>query len=737
MDNDFLLKNFNKDRRRRYNSVSSTGQQRQGRSSPTNDNSSTSNQNKNELLPGNDEYFHDRNHTFHLLSIASLSSQHSRRSNKSTSGRSSARRSSRQRSHTSYHSESANTSSNHSSNAVSLESPPTYLNTNDSPVEGDQDKSHRRRRGSRRKSPARSRSRSSRPGTENYLYSSFNHLTGVLSLSTRQNASKQSSMLNNLGPIERFKRVVYIVQWFISISKKANQSKQKEDLAGLHSFTDIEKDLAQIQTNTSLAFDPRKYRASTESTLTNDVISILKIKSSKRTDEQIKKVVTALKTIETFAEYPLQMQWALCKHGCYQSYEAMRVIIRQGHYAENYYMILSGSVVVSSVSMNQSTKELQSQTLALLKRGACFGELALVHHSRRNATVTCRDNVSLLTLSREAFMNLFMGYKETGGEPDHIIFLRTIPSMQHIPLSLLSNNPGVCLFHYFRRGAVVVRDSSRSDWVYIVKSGYCEVLKRMRVKDSIPPRSRPLSELEEFWKYHSEYDIDRKNENNKFIPSLPPLAKSLYAFQRLASTTKTSPSLNVDSLLFSKGHRRPKTTPEIVLPRIEDGSYRIAAIQSDTEEWVYHDSKLPNLSELQQLHNEDVQEDLRVHEQQLEEVYKKLYKNKKGLENIIFDDVIGTSLITMAIMSFVEAKFLRSNSSIEVSNGAECIMISKEFLQEHLTNHAKEILRFETQPYPSEDALKQNFQAQTAWNDFKRKTVKHILKLHNLTLDQY
>ena len=52
----------------------------------------------------------------------------------------------------------------------------------------------------------------------------------------------------------------------------------------------------------------------------------------------------------------------------------------------------------------------------------------------------------------------------------------------------------------------------------------------MRVKDSIPSRGRPLSDLDEFWKLHAEYDVDSK-ERKRFIPSLPPLAKSLYAFQ--------------------------------------------------------------------------------------------------------------------------------------------------------------------------------------------------------------
>lgn len=163
MDNDFLLKNFNEEKRRRFTSISSL-QRARGQSfntdasSPSHTNNKHSQQN---LSSGHDDFFHDRNHTFHLLSIASLSSQRSRRSHKSNSRKTSAKHSARNRSNTSYAPDSENTSR---SGQHSASQSPTAMSPTNSPHADDYDRSHRHRRPSHRRSPTKSRNHSGRGG---------------------------------------------------------------------------------------------------------------------------------------------------------------------------------------------------------------------------------------------------------------------------------------------------------------------------------------------------------------------------------------------------------------------------------------------------------------------------------------------------------------------------------------------------------------------------------------------
>ena len=51
-------------------------------------------------------------------------------------------------------------------------------------------------------------------------------------------------------------------------------------------------------------------------------------------------------------------------------------------------------------------------------------ELALLHHSRRTATVVSQDTVQLLTIGREDFFNIIIGQHRHGEISDHAKFIR-------------------------------------------------------------------------------------------------------------------------------------------------------------------------------------------------------------------------------------------------------------------------------------------------------------------------
>ena len=49
-------------------------------------------------------------------------------------------------------------------------------------------------------------------------------------------------------------------------------------------------------------------------------------------------------------------------------------------------------------------------------------------------------------------------------------FIQMLDFMKCFPVPRLLEHPEVCLFHFFKRGVVIVQDSNESDWLYIVKS---------------------------------------------------------------------------------------------------------------------------------------------------------------------------------------------------------------------------------------------------------------------------
>jgi hypothetical protein len=70
--------------------------------------------------------------------------------------------------------------------------------------------------------------------------------------------------------------------------------------------------------------------------------------------------------------------------------------------------------------------------------------------SFRTATVICHTDVTMLSIGRDEFVDIFM-HIESGKEPEHVSFLKQIDLFSDWPVHLLPhNNPSICLLTYFR-----------------------------------------------------------------------------------------------------------------------------------------------------------------------------------------------------------------------------------------------------------------------------------------------
>jgi len=268
-------------------------------------------------------------------------------------------------------------------------------------------------------------------------------------------------------PIERFRKIVQLLNFLLKMKTSMDRKYRSQNASNVFSELD-EEAVAGVDCD-GMVFDPNNFKAVREVQLSQEAIHILSLSPGSRTGEQLQTALVALKTsVAAFGEYPLKMQKRLVSVGWYERFEAKRVIIRQGHKAENFYFILSGTALVTLLVNDPVTGEQRNTTVAVLGKGSSFGELALLHHKTRSATVLCKDDVSLLAVCREDFRDIFMSY-EAGKEPEHIRFLKSVPYLRDLPLDDLTTKHDVCIFHYFRRGVVIVKES-KSKWIYIVKT---------------------------------------------------------------------------------------------------------------------------------------------------------------------------------------------------------------------------------------------------------------------------
>ncbi|KAM3934886.1 cyclic nucleotide-binding domain-containing protein 2-like [Leptodactylus fuscus] len=398
----------------------------------------------------------------------------------------------------------------------------------------------------------------------------------------------------------------------------------------------------------NLLFDRSLFKAKMEMVLCSDAKQILMSPPEKRTPEEAKLAMLSLRmTVSSFAAYPVQIQENIAKVGWYECFGPGRVIIRQGHVAQNFYLILSGTAVVTKVSRSKKTGEHFSKTVAFLKKGKYFGDVAILTNTKRNATVVCHDSVSLLAITRQDFLNIFLSSESHEG-PDYIRMLESIDLLSGWPVHKLPyNNPRICVHTFYRAGTVITKDSKASSKIYVIKSGSVRVLKAMTTLKSQPLRNA----------YHLQ---------------------SKYTFTKELRSKSSAQDREYEDPSYDFSEE------EHLLPLLQRERKLDETVRSSAAA-----TRQPVVSITQE--DENVSQ-IFIHIQTLRagEVF--------GLVYTIFEDTLGMAL---------------------VSDGAECIVISKEFFKKQMTEDYIHKLSRQIQPYPTREMLQQKIQDHMKWQSYK------------------
>lgn len=519
-----------------------------------------------------------------------------------------------------------------------------------------------------------------------------------------------------MAPIERFRKIVQLLSFLLKVKTSIDRKHRSQNSSTV--FAELDGESVTGVDCDGMVFDPNNFKAKREVHLSLEAIHILSLSPGSRTEEQLQTVLKALKTsVAAFGEYPLKMQRRLVSVGWYERFEAKRVIIRQGHKAENFYFILSGTAVVTLLINDAKTKEERDTTVAVLGKGSSFGELALLHHKTRSATVLCKDDVSLLAVSREDFRDIFMSY-EDGREPEHIRFLRSVPYLKDLPLQDLTTKHDVCIFHYFRRGVVIVKES-KTKWIYVVKSGSCRVLTHLSKKTAKFSRSV----------------IDQERQK-AVLPVIPVDDGDRRRALFTAAGDRVRPTA------WSPDLTRAKTEPSFTSQQETDLS--LPAIVGESEKFKKTAKNVAIatiVSALPKEGNEKEEQD----QEELQRLNTKRTnnKNKTWRKMSPSDDKSGMSdpgqkgeqvVVQIELLKpkdqFGLSMVLFDNPAVKchlVSNGAECVLIKKSWFLQHANEALLRKLRHQIPPYPSQAKLEQKMQDQANWDSFKSQTLNTLL----------
>ena len=117
-------------------------------------------------------------------------------------------------------------------------------------------------------------------------------------------------------------------------------------------------------------------------------------------------------------------------------------------------------------------------TIAKLKDGSSFGELALIDNKPRMATIRCLRNTNFMVLSKNDY-NSVLGVIERRDYQEKINFLKNIPILKVLTRTTLGKltkqfEPRSCI-----KGAFLYQEGDPADAVYIVKKGEFQANKKI------------------------------------------------------------------------------------------------------------------------------------------------------------------------------------------------------------------------------------------------------------------
>jgi len=268
-----------------------------------------------------------------------------------------------------------------------------------------------------------------------------------------------------------------------------------------------------------LTFNSNAYKAHVQTcgNLSAEAIAILSKPSRMRNEEEIKVVQKILFRLKCFDRYSLHIKQGLARVIDYDKFEDGRLIVRQGHPGNSFYFIVSGSVVVDRREYDPFACEFYNQRVAELTAGDSFGELALLHNTKRTASIRCRGTSEFLRVDKPDFDEVLRNSHQREWEI-RINLLSAHPVFTGWSTRELKIANGHSKMKIYPPNMVLVsEDKPYPDRVFFIASGSCVVVRRLDL-------------------------IKRMISKTKYKYILPPLPRSPPSSAPITSTTTTTPT---------------------------------------------------------------------------------------------------------------------------------------------------------------------------------------------------
>ncbi|XP_029442880.1 uncharacterized protein LOC115083213 [Rhinatrema bivittatum] len=224
-----------------------------------------------------------------------------------------------------------------------------------------------------------------------------------------------------------------------------------------------------------LAFDTNDFRSQYEFTFPEKAVEISSLRPEERSLDDVWFIRSMMRGILSFRHYSNTMQLMLARVVHYKRFGKRRVVVRKGHQGDSFYFVFSGVIAVTQDE--DGTSALLDPEPILLRKGASFGEVALLKGLRRNATVVCMEETEFLVVDRDEFFRNKLDQELQKELEYRFRFFRSLDLFSSWSDESLENLAEHCKTEECHYSRVIVNDTSETKNIIFVTKGHCDVLR--------------------------------------------------------------------------------------------------------------------------------------------------------------------------------------------------------------------------------------------------------------------
>ncbi|XP_052792872.1 uncharacterized protein LOC128226836 isoform X2 [Mya arenaria] len=196
-----------------------------------------------------------------------------------------------------------------------------------------------------------------------------------------------------------------------------------------------------------------------------------------RTEEDVQRVMQILRATKAFKDlFPAQLEEQLARVVAYEQYDGRRIIAHQGRDPQRFYFVLTGKLL--KVREYRLLSGVVTREEGTIEKGYTTDQKEMAHNWPREQHLVSKGYVEVLVLDKDNFLDLLHTCK---GPP--IDFLQRLDLFKEFPCEEFRNNSEAIDFRYYGQDILLVKDSNRTPWLYVVKTGRVKVVRLQTVID--------------------------------------------------------------------------------------------------------------------------------------------------------------------------------------------------------------------------------------------------------------